>query len=162
MDNKRSQHFNYAYESLPVIFHSQTKDFFTYLERDGLKFLEYWWDHMGTRLDDALTSSFEGAAYEVRDLPEKKSKIVLVTLPKTADNFEAHYLAFVQLPLKRFPVRLSNTRVFALERAPQNMSPSGTFLAEITPRGRFLRLQEGPTADLEAFYQLVYSKVWKK
>ncbi|PKO19278.1 MAG: hypothetical protein CVU39_01620 [Chloroflexi bacterium HGW-Chloroflexi-10] len=162
MEKNRSQHFNYTYESMPVIFHSQTKSFFTYLERDGLKFLEFWWDHMGARLDEVKLAPFEGVAYEIREVPEKKSKIVLVTLPKPKEDFEAYFMAFVELPVKFFPVRLGNTRVFVLERVPEKISLTGTSLAEVTPRGNFLRYQNGPQVDLEAFYQIVYSKLWKK
>lgn len=162
MDKNRSVHFNYTFETLPVIFHSQTEDFFKYLERDGLKFLEYWWDHMSVRLDDDKNEGFEGTTYEIRKVPEKKSDIVLITLPTPKNFNEVYCIACVRLPRKRFFVRLSNTRVFVLERVPRERSSTGTFFGEITPRARFLRYEEGQEhLDLEAFYQKVCETVWK-
>jgi hypothetical protein len=162
MDKKRSQHFNFAFESLPVVFHSQTKDFFKYLDRDGNKFLEFWWDHIGLRLDEDKEVDFEGTSYELREIPEKKSKIILVTLPKPENLFEVYMMALVEQPKKRLPVRLPNTRVFALEWVPEKMSPTETIFGEITPQARYIRKGEGPSVDLEAFYQRVCETLWKK
>lgn len=163
MDKKRSVHFNYTFETIPVIFHSQTEDFFKYLEKDGLKFLEYWWDHMSIRLDDDKNGGFQGTKFEIREVPEKKSKIVLITLPTPKHFNEVYLMACVRTPLKRWFVRLSNTRVFVLEYVPKERSATGTFFGEITPRGRFLRYDEGmEEPDLDTFYQKVYETVWKK
>lgn len=162
MDKKRSQHFNFAFESLPIIFHSQTNDFFAYLERDGSQFLEFWWDHIGMRLDDDKLVNFEGTVYEVREIEEKKSTIILVTLPAPKNMYEVYMMALVRLPKKRWPIRIPNTRVYVLEKVPGEKSTSGTMIGEITPRSRFIRLHEGPQPDLEAFYQQVCQTIWKK
>jgi len=102
MDNKRSQHFNYTFESLPTIFHSQTKNFFTYLEKDGMKFLEFWWDHMGVRLGQEESDPFENVSFEIKDIPEKKSRLVLLTMPAPKNLFECYFMAFLEEPLKRW------------------------------------------------------------
>ncbi len=162
MYKNRSQHFNFAFESIPIMFHSQTDHFIEYLKRDGLKFLEFWWEHMGVRLDDEQASDFEGMTFETRDVVEKKSNVILITLPRPKNFGEAYVLALVQMPKKRFPVRLSNTRVFVLEYVPQEKSPTGTFFGELTPRGRHLPMEAGPGTDLEDFYQKVLRTVWKK
>lgn len=162
MIKTKSQHYNYGLEALPVIFHSQTEDFFTYLERDGIKFLEFWWDHMGLRLDEEQLRPFEGMDYEIREVPERKSTIVLVTMPPPRIYGELYLLGFVRTPQKRWPIRVPNTRVFALESALRDDSDTGTFFAEITPRGRLVRMGEGPQPHLDDFYQRVYDAVWKK
>ncbi len=162
MDKKRSQQFNYAFEALPVIFHSQTTDFFTYLDRDGKQFLEFWWDHVGMRLDDDKLINFDPTCYEVRELEEKKSTMVLVTLPKPQEDFEVYLMALVRTPKKRLPVNFPNTRVFVLEKVPESMSETETIFGEITPRGRYLRLGDGTAPDLETFTQRVIKSIWKK
>lgn len=162
MDKNRSQHYNFSFESIPVIFHSQTEHFFKYLDRDGLKFLEFWWDHMGVRLDDEHASQFEGMQYEIRAVAEKKSQIVLITLPAPKNNEEAYFLGLVETPKKRFPVRLSNTRVFVLQSVSSSVSPTGTLFGELTPRGRYLPMGSGPQPDLELFDQYIRETVWKK
>ena len=163
MDKKRSQHFNFAFESLPVIFHSQTDDFFKYIERDGTQFLEFWWDHMGMRLDDDKLVDFEGTSYEVREWEDRKSTVIFVALPKPNNLFEAYYMALVKTPKKRWPVRIPNTRVYVLEYVPEQISKSGTAIGEITPRGRFIRASEdGPVVEKEAFLGQVKKAIWKK
>lgn len=163
MDKNKSQHYNFCHEALPTLFHSQTKGFLEYLERDGLKFLKFWWDHVGERLDDSKCSSFAGAQYEIREIPEKKSRVVLVRLPTPTSNYEFYMMALVQTPEKRLPmVRLPNTRVFALEKVPTEMSESGTMFVEVTPRCRMLRIKEGPKPSMQTFYNTVLKYVWKK
>jgi hypothetical protein len=159
----KSQHYNFCHEALPTIFHSQTKGFMQYIERDGLKFLRFWWDHVGERLDDSKMSPFAGMNYEIHDVPERKSKIVLVRLPNPTQNGEFHMMALVKKPEKRYPMfKLPYTQVLALEHVPTELSPTGTMLVEITPRGRKIRLKEGPAPSLKPFFQLVVKTVWKK
>ncbi len=162
MDKKRSQHFNFTFESLPIMFHNQTDHFLEYLEKDGVQFLQFWWDQMGIRLDDEQASDIAGIAYEIREVPEKKSTMALITLPKPKNYGEVYMVGLVKTPKIRFPVRLSNTRVFALEYVPTNESSSGTFFGELTPRARYLRMGEGPNPDLDVFYKKVCATVWKK
>ncbi len=162
MNQKKSQHYNYAREALPTVFHSQTGGFMMYLERDGLKFLEFWWKHVGKRLDDTQLSPFKEVAYEVHDVPEKKSKIYLVKLPPVREFGEMHMLAFVKLPEKRVPmVRWPSTRVVALEHVEPKYSQSGTMMSEITPRTRIIPIGPGPEPALSAFYQAVFDYIWK-
>jgi hypothetical protein len=162
MDKKRSQHFNYTFESLPTIFHSQTKNFFTYLEKDGLKFLEFWWDHMGVRLGQENSDPFENVTFEIKEIPEKKSRMAMITLPQPKNFFECYFMAFLEEPQKHWPVRLPNTRVFVLEYVPTNISTTGTSFGEITRSARYVRYDDGPPPEMKDFYQEISLKVWKK
>ena len=130
MDKKKSQHYNYTFESLPNIFHSQTKEFFNYLEKDGTDFLEFWWNHMGVRLGMDESDPFENVSYMFKEIPEKKSRMVLLTLPEPKKFLECYFMAFLEAPIKRFPVRLPNTRIFVLENVQMNSSPTCTFYGE--------------------------------
>jgi hypothetical protein len=164
MIKTRSQHYNFGHEALPTIFHSQTKDFFQYLESDGLKFLKFWWNHVGERLDNDKLSSFEGMSYEIREVPEKKSRIVLVRFPHPTDFDEFHFAALVKTPDKRSPfvfVKFPSTRVLVLSHVPLSKSDSGTLIYEITPRGRYLPVGPGTPVRKEAFYTAVHNLVWK-
>ena len=40
MNKNKSLQYNYGFEAIPVLFHSQTSDFKNYLEKDGVEFLE--------------------------------------------------------------------------------------------------------------------------
>ncbi len=155
MDKKKSQHFNFSYEALPIIFHSQTKDFEKYLEKDGLKFLEFWWNHVGQMLPYEKLSSFAGTTYEVFDLTEK-TKITIITLPKPQEEGEMYYLGFIRNPERRFGwVKLPTCRAIGLVMRSKERFESGTELGDLTPRGLFVSLGEGPEAEYEAFKQSV-------
>jgi len=161
MDKKKSQHYNYTFESLPNIFHSQTKEFFNYLEKDGTDFLEFWWNHMGVRLGMDESDPFENVSYMFKEIPEKKSRMVLLTLPEPKKFLECYFMAFLEEPIKRLPVRLPNTRIFVLENVPMNSSPTGTFYGEITRHIRYVRYGEGSPPNINDFYQKVITKAWK-
>ncbi|MBA4398629.1 MAG: hypothetical protein C0396_01965 [Anaerolinea sp.] len=161
----RSQHFNFGHEALPTIFHTQTSDFFEYLERDGLKFLKFWWNHVAERLDNDKLTPFEGMGFEVREVPEKKAKIVLVRFPHPTDFDEFHYAALVKTPDKRSPfvfVKFPSTRVLVLAHVPLSQSDTGTQIFEITPRGRYLPAGPGTPVNKEVFYKAVLKLIWKK
>jgi hypothetical protein len=162
MDKKRSQHFNFTFETLPILFHSQTKDFFHYLEEDGLKFLNFWWNHMGVRLGLEESEPFEGVNFDIKELPEKKSRLILLRLPEPKKMFECYLIGFLEQLKKRFPVRLPNTRVFVLERVPEKIEVRGTSFGEITRGARYIRIGPGTKADEKEFEDQIIQYCWKK
>jgi len=165
MIKTKSQHFNFSREAIPVMFHSQTTDFFNYLERDGLKFLKFWWDHVGERLENENLVPFTGMNFEVRDIPERKAKAVIIKLPRPSDFEEFHYLVMFKKPNIRLPfiyVKLPSTRVFALAHVPLSQNENGTMIYEITPHGRVVPAGSGTKVAKEAFYAAAKKLVWKK
>jgi hypothetical protein len=150
MDSKKSQAINFAFEVIPLMFHSQTTDFIKYIKQDGLKFLEFWWDYIGERLEGGQECSFEGMDYKFVDLDGKNTMIIL-TMPQPHDPGEAHYLVLVAKPERHFGwVRLPSTRVVALINKPTEEDPQGTELGDITPRGRYVPIRKGPTPSIQS------------
>ncbi len=162
MDKNKSQHYNFCYDAIPSMFHSQTKDFLKYLERDGIKFLQFWWDHVGQRLPFEKLIPFSNIAYEVLQVPPK-TEVVFITLPPPQEDDEMYFLALVANPEKRFGwVRLPTTRILGLARRPTEKYPSGTELGDLTPRAIYVPLGEGPQPTLEAFKQTVLERIKRK
>jgi hypothetical protein len=149
MDKTKSQAFNFAYEAIPIMFHTQTKDFFTYLERDGLEFLEFWWNYVGEKVGEKQHRSFEGMDFKFMRT-DKDNTIIIITLPAPLSEDEIHYLLLQAKPEKRFAwVKFPNTRVVALIRKASPEDPDGTELGDITPRGIYVRIRKGPTPTFE-------------
>jgi hypothetical protein len=149
MDKNKSQAFNFAYEVVPVMFHTQTTDFITYLKKDGLQFLQFWWEYIADKVNEGQERSFEGMDYTIIQ-PDKNNTLVIISLPKTQEEGEVIYLLLHAKPERRFAwVKLPNTRVIALinKEAPEN--PEGTELGDITPRGAYVRLRKGPVPTVE-------------
>lgn len=158
MDQKKTQHYNYAYEAIPMLFHKQTREFTSYLERDGVKFLQFWWDHVGKMLPDDKLSSPEGIKYE--ETRHDKIAIVWLTLPPPANNEEVYFMALILKPEKRFmPIHISNTDIYVLVKGRHKDGTPATVLGQVTPGARFVHHGEGSAPELAAFQQLVLQKL---
>jgi len=147
MKRTDSQHFAFTHEAMPILFHKETSGVFKYLERDGAKFLRFWWDNVGTRLDADRHRSPEGLSLQIKEL-EKGIKVAFVDLPQPREVGEVYFLAMVRLPdspnpfVRKFQFR--NTQVYALqyEGGGSDGQPA-TGIYELTPRARNIRLKDG-------------------
>jgi hypothetical protein len=159
MDKKKSQHFNYCYEAIPIMFHSQTKDFMKYIDRDGLNFLEFWWMHVGEQLPFERLSQWVNVNYEIMTV-QPNMKVIFVSLPYPQVEGEMYFLALVGKPEKKFGwVRLPNTRVIGLVRRSKEKFPEGTELGDITPRAIYVPIGAGPAPTMQAFKQAVLERI---
>lgn len=169
MDIRRSQHYNYTHETIPIIWHKQTEDFLKYIDKDGSTFLRFWWKHLEDNLGVRILSSSEGLGFQVKDITTKnneKVNLILLTLPKPEAVGEVFYMMLVKFPDSRtflakfFLLRLPTTRVFALEFEGQNEDGSTlTGLYELTPRARNIRLRNGPEPIMDVFYKEILKEL---
>lgn len=150
MDISKSQQYNFAYEALPTLFHSQTNDFFKYIERDGLKFLRFWWDHVGEKYDGPGRLEAKGLGFKIHQLYHK-TRMVMVSLPAPKAQGDPILVCLVGAPERRFFwVRLPTTRVFSLELGASG-SHEQTIVYEVTPRLRRLPRGGGCQPTTEDF-----------
>ena len=164
MDKKKSQHYNFCYDVMPALFHSQTKDFMKYIERDGLKFLEFWWNHIGNQLAADKLTPFTSTSYEIVDLDMKPpTKIIFIALPPPQENGEMYFLALVRKPERKFGwVRLPSTRILAQAKQSKDRFESGTEFGDLTPRGTFVSVGEGSGTSFSEFKRKVRETVLPK
>jgi hypothetical protein len=168
MDQNKSQHYNYTHESIPIVWHKQTEDFLRYLDRDGKKFLEFYWKHLTENLGVQVKSSFAGMSYEIEDVPDKSGqsiKIVKLILPPPTNIGEVYFMALVKMPKKTtvfdlFLTHLPSTYVYSLEY--QGADAEGvikTDFCELTPHARNIRIGVGCAPDLTEFMKLVKTRL---
>lgn len=151
VDRRKSQRYNFAFEAIPTMFHSQSRDFIHYLDRDGLKFLRFWWDYVGDRLPKEMCSPFIGLDYKIIKIDEQTT-LVILTLPDPLEEGEAYFIALIGRPERRFAwVKLPTSRVIALLRRSGEDFVKGTEIGDITVRGRFVSLGPGPSPNEESF-----------
>jgi hypothetical protein len=156
MDKKKSQHYNFCFEVMPSLFHSQTDDFMTYLQRDGLKFLEFWWNHVGQQLPFEQLVPFSSLKYEIVERTPS-TKIIFITLPPPKNEGEMFFMALIRNPEKRFAwVRLPSTRMIGLVKRSKDKYKSGTELGDLTPRAIFVSIGEGPTPTMQEFKDKIF------
>ncbi|NPV78281.1 MAG: hypothetical protein HPY59_18145 [Anaerolineae bacterium] len=162
MDKNKSHQFNFAFEAIPILFHSQTNRFMEFIERDGLKFLRFWWDHVGDRMDEADRTPFEGMNFEIQQ-KEKDTKLVIITLPRPRHDQDAYFLALLAKPERRFAwVRLPNTRAFVLQRRDSITPPPSTVFGELTPQANFRTYATGIETSKTAFKKAVEQRLRRK
>ncbi len=162
MNFKKNQHYNFTHEALPTLFHHQTKGFMQFLERDGVQFLKFWWDHVGKRLDNSSLVPFKDVSYKIIDIAERNSKAYLIKLPPVQENGDVYMMACIKVPEKRMPfVNWPSTRIVALEKIDPSVYASGTRMVEVTPRARFVPIGPGPEPEEQVFYQAVLDYIWK-
>lgn len=162
MDKRKSQHYNFCYEAMPALFHVQTKDFMKYIERDGVKFLEFWWKHIGNQLPFEKLTPFTNFSLEKSEI-SKDLKVFFLTLPPPQEDGEMYFMALVARPVRHFAwVRLPSTRILALVRRSREKFQSGTEFGDLTPRARFVPIGEGPEAALSAFKARVLELITPK
>jgi hypothetical protein len=157
MAKKDSQHYQFAYKAIPILFHNQSKDFLKHLEKDGVTFLKFYWDYVATETDDEGKSPSDGMAYEIRNI-EGGKKMVLITLPHPRKPPEAYFLALITPPPQRSLLPWKNyARVIGLES-----HSDGTHLCDLTPRAIRVDQGVGPRPVLGDFYMAVIKVMNKK
>jgi hypothetical protein len=162
VDNRKSQHYNYTHETIPLLWHGQSDDFLRYLDKDGTVFLRFWWKHLADNLGISILSDSSGLSFQVKELSDKSGnsiKLVLLSLPRPENVGEVFYMALVKFPKKRtifdvFMASLPNTRVIALQL--EELDSEGnpvTGVYELTRRARNVRLGRGCEPVLDVFYK---------
>jgi hypothetical protein len=168
MNKNKSLQFNFGMEAIPVLFHSQTNQFMKYLEKDGVKFLNFWWNHVGDQLPEEKRLSSGGLTFEVEPI-DKKTKLVIITLPTPKEDRDPYFLGLIARPERRVLwVHLPTTEAFALIRDDGVNEPHKTGFGYLTPNGIFRPRGVGLVATKADFKRYVKSKLaqkkawWKK
>lgn len=162
MNKNKSLQFNFGMEAMPVLFHSQTTQFLKYLDKDGVKFLQFWWNHVGDQLAEEKRVSPAGLAFEVEPI-DKKTKMVIITLPTPKEDRDPYFLGFIARPERRLLwVRLPTTEGYALIRDDGVDQTHKTSLGYLTPHGIFRPRGVGLNPTKADFKRVIKSKVTDK
>ena len=160
MKQTKSHFQTFVFEALPILFHNQTQDFIDFLNRDGMNFLQFWWNKIGEKFDETERTDSKGLAYDIKEL-ESGAAIVLLTLPAQAKP-EVYFMALFQPKQKKTFLKWENfARVFCLVHDMNQDRDTGTMLIEVTPRGKRVPVGPGPLPSLNAFYTAVRKYVIK-
>ena len=154
MDTERSQQIVFFQDVLPSVFHEAPGDFLFYLERDGNKFLRFYWDRAGLNFAEPNRGEAFGLNYIIRT-PQNEVTIALVILPVPQADGEAYFEVLIHRPRRVTPIlRISDvTTVFALIKMSGDSNNLKTAIIERTRKGETLEHGEGPEPVVESFYQ---------
>lgn len=56
---------------MPILFYNQTSQFLKYLEMDGVKFLQFWWNHIGDKVPVEKQAYPIGQTFNVEQIDDK-------------------------------------------------------------------------------------------
>jgi hypothetical protein len=137
MDKKLSLQNNFGLDAMPILFHSAPTKFVELLEKDGLKFLNFWWNHVGDRLPEGKRVTSAGMSFEIEEIG-KKTKLIIISLPTPKEDQDPYLLGFVAKPERRILwVRLPTSIGFALIRDDEVKEQNRTAFGFLTPNGHF-------------------------
>jgi len=139
---------------LPQLFHGTPAQFMKYLERDGTKFLLFYWDQARQKQPQALRTSSFGLNFRLYTF-EPRTTLVLVTLPEPAADGEAYFSALVYRPERRILLVTDMTRVFNLERGSDEHGNPDTLLVQWTTHLQREESLRGLPIDSQAFVDAV-------
>ncbi len=162
MEKDKSLAYNFTYEAMPLLFHGQTAGFMKYLEKDGVDFLKFWWNHTGDSLVEEKRVSPAGMSYEI-EVYDNNTKIVYITLPSPKEDGDPIFYGCVARPERRFAwVRIPNTAFYVLTRYDGCASQHKTAFGELSPRALYHEIGVGLNPTKADFKKMVRSKLEKK
>jgi hypothetical protein len=152
----KTQQMVFESEVLPSLFHSTPDQFFHYLERDGIKFLNFYWHEAGEKIDPSLHNQGFGMSYLVRR-PTNRTTIALISLPEPCKELEAYFVALIHRPLRIIPFSFitDTTKVVALEYAGEGPDGAQAVLVEWNRHLGREKLSSERPLDLEGFYKAI-------
>ena len=158
MPAARTQQEKFVDEVLVDLFHTQAAQFLALLQRDGTRFLRFYWDAAGKKFPAEEKIDSFGLNFFVRR-PKPFVTVVLITLPKPRLHGEAYYAALVYRPQRTLLLVSDTTSVYSLEAVHPEEGEGQTALVEWTHRRQRLKLQTGIQPALEPFFQAVWKEL---
>lgn len=143
-------------EAIADLFHSSPEMFIGYLNRDGNRFLRFYWEKVGGNLPAGERNTPYGMDFAIRQ-PYGQCVVCLITLPAPRADGEAHYVALAFRPWRRLLLGLvqDTTKLLALERTRDEQGCPGTRLVEISRRLEREIVSRDVPEKLEEFYTAV-------
>jgi hypothetical protein len=114
VDTRLTHSQTFTNKVLPQLFHGAPAQFWQYLDRDGTKFLVFYWDTAREKLPVDLRASHFGLNYTVSE-PAPRTRVALILLPEPKVPGEAYYSALIYRPDRRILLVTDMTRIFNLE-----------------------------------------------
>lgn len=162
MDKKKSHQWNFVFEALPALFHGQTDGFIKYLDKDGVKFLKFWWDHIGDRIPEEKRVSAAGLTFEKEEL-NPKTRLITLTLPSPKEDGDVYFVGLIPRPERRFAmVRFYTSSMFVLIRKDSVDQPNRTSFGQVTPKGNYHELGIGLKPTHQDFKRIIKNRLEKK
>ena len=155
-----SQQAEFVSKALPDLFHNSPQQFMQLLGRDGTKFLRFYWDEAGKKIDGAEKVNPFGLNFDIRR-PRRSVTIAMITLPKPSKEGEAYYVALIFRPYRitNFFGISDTTKMLVLESASDSQGNERPQFVEWTRKLKREALGVMSVIDREEFYAKVLEEI---
>ncbi len=156
-ESPTSQNQHFCFQAIPDLFHSAASQFITLLQRDGNKFLQFYWDEAGKRLRLEGKVIPYGLNYEFIELP-KGRLIIYIKVPVPIRPGDVQYLALLYRPdrVMLFGFLPDITKVLLLV---QTTDEGVGKLVEITRKLDPVQVRENVPISKEKFLEVVQEEM---
>ncbi len=152
-ESSPSQNQLFCFQAIPDLFHSAALQFIALLQRDGNKFLQFYWDEAGKRLRQESKVIPYGLNHEFIELPKGRI-IILIKLPVPIQPGDVQHLALLYRPDRVMLLGFlpDITKVLLLE---QTTDEGMGKLVEITRKLDPVQVRENIPITKERFLEVV-------
>jgi hypothetical protein len=151
-----SVHWVFTHQVLPELFHKTSDIFLQLLEKDGNKFLHFYWDEAAKK-NKLVSTSIAGMNYELRK-PNEMTFIGLIILPPLNRPGESYFVAAIFRPYRVMPFGFISdiSKVLLLDKAGK---PGNANLIEITPKKDRVVLRQIEEVSRQRFLEEIYREL---
>jgi hypothetical protein len=146
----------FTHQVIPELFHKTPDMFLRLLEKDGNKFLHFYWDEAAKK-NNFPSTSIAGMNYELRK-PNEMTYIGLIVLPPPARPGDSHFAACIYRPYRVMPFGFISdvSKVLLLDKADK---PGLANLVEITPKRDRVELRQIEEVSRQRFLEETYREL---
>jgi hypothetical protein len=151
-----TQQAEFAFRTLPDLFHQDPDQFIQLLERNGNRFLNFYWDEAGKRINQTEKVVPYGIDYAMQH-PNSLLQAAWITFPDPTRIGEAWLGAFIFRPTRVTMIPGVNdvARVLVLMNTSDVPGENKTSLVQITRRLEFFEVGKDILPDKIAFHSAV-------
>ncbi len=154
----KTQQMIFSAQVIPELFHATPDSFQFLVNRDGTKFLRFYWDEVAKKLPPEQHQDSFGLNFFMRT-PNARTSVILISLPEPTTPGEAYYIALVHRPYRRLLLVSDTTTVLVLESAPAKGEAPPTQLVEWSRKMQRFELKSGIPPVMEDFYRAVLDEI---
>lgn len=148
----------YSNQVLPELFHGAPAMFWKYLNQDGTKFLDFYWEKARETLPVDLRASSFGLNFTVSE-PAMRTMVALIRLPEPKIAGESYFSALVYRPDRRILLVSDMTRVFNLEMTEGIDGNPGTLLVQWDTHLNRIEYPDDVRAHPDTFLETVLKRL---
>lgn len=144
----------FSNQVLPSLFHGTPAQFLQYLDRDGTKFLMFYWKIAGEKCATSMRRDSFGLNFSFHE-PSPGTLITIIRLPEPVTEYDCYFSALIYRPSRRIFFVSDTTKVINLEKCSRSDFDTGTLMVEWNRHLRRETINISPRPIQEEFFKIL-------